>query len=80
MWVWDFAGVEGSPRQLVLAPSTVTLVHESPLFMSHHQQRSLEDHVRMTAGHDSWIDHKRAVYWQSGLNAAEQHNITYNSK
>lgn len=61
-------------------PSTVTLVRESPLVVSHHQHILPEDYVRMTSGRDSWIDHKCLVYWQTGLNAAQQHNITYNSE
>lgn len=33
----------------------------------------------MTSSRETWIDHKCLVYWQSGLNAAQQHNITYTS-
>jgi hypothetical protein len=34
----------------------------------------------MTSGRDSsLIDHKCLVYWQTGLNAAQQHNISYTS-
>ena len=78
----DFAGLEGSPWELVMAqyPSTMALVRESPLVVSQYQQHSLEDYIRMTSGRDSWIDHKCLIYWKSGLNAAQQHNITYSSE
>lgn len=60
----------------------MALVRESPFDVGHYQQRSLEDYVQITSSLslDGWIDHKCLVYWKSGLNAAQQHNITYNSE
>ena len=58
---------------------TVAVVSESPLCREPPLIVLPENLIFTSSSHDTWIDHKCLIYWQSGLNLTRQHNITYNA-
>ena len=58
---------------------TMVIVRESPPCREPPLIVLPEGSIFMSSSRDTWVDHKCLIYWRSGLNHTQQHNITYST-
>ena len=76
----DSAGLGDRPQEpMAQHLLTMVIVRESPPCREPPLIVLPEGSIFMHSSRDTWVDHKCLIYWQSGLNHTQQHNITYSA-